>query len=67
VITEIEILGVKDLSGAEIKIRETAIEFCSVVALTNKIKHRAILIRREMKIPVPDSIISLQQLKEVLH
>lgn len=58
VITEIEILGVKDLSDSEIKIREAAIEFCSVMALINKIKQRVISIKKEIKIPVPDSIIA---------
>jgi predicted nucleic acid-binding protein len=49
VITEIEILGVKTLSNEETKIRETVIEYCSVVPLTNKITQRAILIKKEIK------------------
>ena len=58
VITEIEILGVKALSDDEIKIRETVTEYCSIVPLTNKIKQRAILLKRAIKIPVPDAIIA---------
>ncbi len=58
VITEIEILGVKDLVPSEIKIRETVIEYCSVLPLTNKIKQRAISIKRKIKTPVPDAIIA---------
>ncbi|MCW3090456.1 MAG: hypothetical protein JWP81_1525 [Ferruginibacter sp.] len=38
VITEIEILGVRDLPDTDKKIRETVIEYCSIVPLTNKIK-----------------------------
>jgi len=58
VITEIEILGVKDLAEEEIKVRETVIEYCSVLPLTNKIKQRVIAIKRKIKIPVPDAIIA---------
>lgn len=38
-VTEIEILGVKDISDKEITICETAIEFCTIIPITNKIKH----------------------------
>lgn len=57
-ITEIEILGIKDISDREAKIRETAIEFCTQIPLTNKIKQKAIAIKRKIKIPVPDAIIA---------
>ncbi|MBC7888668.1 MAG: PIN domain-containing protein [Ferruginibacter sp.] len=49
-------MGIKDLADAEIKIRETAIEYCSVLPLTNKIKQSAIYIKRKIKIPMPDAI-----------
>lgn len=58
VITEIEILGVKDLGEDEAKVRETVIEYCSVLPITNKIKQRAISIKQNIKIPVPDAIIA---------
>ncbi len=58
VITEIEILGVKDLAEEEIKVRETVIEYCSAIPLTSKIKQRVIAIKRKIKIPVPDAIIA---------
>ena len=57
-ITEIEILGVKDIDEKEMTIRETAIEFCTIMPLTNKIKLRTIAIRRKIKIAIPDSIIA---------
>lgn len=57
-VTEVEILGVKDLSETEIKIRETIVDYCSVIPLTNKIKQSTILIKRKIKIPVPDAIIA---------
>lgn len=57
-VTEIEILGVKDLSDKEIKIRETAIEYCTVKPITNKIKQRTIAIKRKIKIPIFDAIIA---------
>ena len=40
IITEMETLGVKEITDAEIKIRETAIEFCSIIPLTNKKKNK---------------------------
>ncbi|MEO6547613.1 MAG: type II toxin-antitoxin system VapC family toxin [Ferruginibacter sp.] len=58
VITEIEILGVKALPATEIKIRETLIEYCTVVPLTSKIKQKVSSIKKQIKIPVPDAIIA---------
>jgi predicted nucleic acid-binding protein len=64
VITEMEILGVKDISEKEIKTREFAIEFCSIVPFSNKIKERAIAIKKMIKIPLPDAIIAASALVE---
>ena len=36
VITEMEILGVKEITPGEIKVRETAIEFCSIIPLPTR-------------------------------
>ena len=58
VVTEIEILGVKDMSLNEIQIRETAIEFCYIIPLTNAIKRKAIELKRIIKIPIPDALIA---------
>lgn len=66
VITEMEILGIKDVSKEEILIRETAINFCSIIPFTNKIKNKAILIKRQLKIPLPDAIIAATALEEGL-
>ena len=59
VITEMEILGVKEITDAEIKKRETAIEFCSVLPFTTSIK-------RQIKIPLPDAIIAATAIEEGL-
>ena len=66
VVTEMEILGVKEISDSEIKIRETAIEFCSIIPLTNKIKIKTIQIKREIKIPLADAIIAATAIEEEL-
>jgi hypothetical protein len=60
-----EILGIKDISEEEI-IRETAINFCSIIPFTNKIKNTAILIKRQIKILLPDAIIAATALEEGL-
>jgi len=64
VITEMEILGVKEITDDELSIRQTAIEFCSILPFTNKIKARAILIKRQIKIPLPDAIIAASAIEE---
>ncbi len=66
VITETEILGVKEITADEMSIRETAIEFCSVIPFTNKIKAKAIVIKRQIKIPLPDAIIAATAIQEGL-
>lgn len=40
IVTEIEILGVKEMTDVEIKIRETIIEYCQVIPITNSIKKK---------------------------
>ena len=66
VITEMEILGVKEITQDEISLRETAIEFCSILPFTNKIKTTTISIRRKIKIPLPDAIIAATAIEEGL-
>ena len=51
--------------GAGLKY-ELAIEFCSIIPFTNKIKARAILIKRQIKIPLPDAIIGATAIEEGL-
>ena len=38
VVTEIEILGVKEIKNPELKIRETIIGYCQVIPIANSIK-----------------------------
>lgn len=66
VITEMEILGVKDIAQAAIKEREAAIEFCSILPFTTSIKNKAILLKRQIKIPLPDAIIAATAIEEGL-
>ena len=66
VITEMEILGVKEISEADIKVREAAIEFCSILPLTNSIKNRVISIKRQIKIPLPDAVIAASAIENGL-
>jgi predicted nucleic acid-binding protein len=66
VITEMEVLGVTDISKTEINIRETAIEFCTIMPFTNKIKNRAIQLKKQIKIALPDAIIAATAIEEEL-
>ena len=58
VVTEIEILGVKEMESPEIKIRETAIEYCQIIPITNSIKKTTIDLKRKIKLAVPDALIA---------
>lgn len=66
VITEMEILGVKEITDSELNIRETALEFCIIIPFTNSIKNKAILLKRQIKIPLPDAIIAATAIEEGL-
>ena len=65
-VTEMEILGVKDVSETEIIAREAAIEFCTILPLSNKTKYTAISIKRKIKVPLPDAIIAATAIEEGL-
>jgi predicted nucleic acid-binding protein len=58
VVTEIEILGVKEITEEEIKIRETVIEYCHIIPLTGSIKKKTIDLKKEIKLAIPDAIIA---------
>ena len=58
VVTEIEILGVKEIKNPEIKIRETIIEYCQVIPIANSIKRKTIELKRMIKLAVPDALIA---------
>lgn len=64
VITEIEILGVKDITVKEMSVRQTAIDYCRIIPLTNKIIKKAIEIKREIKVAVPDALIAACSIEE---
>ena len=66
VITEMEILGVKEITQAAIEEKEAAIEFCSILPFTTSIKNKAILLKRQIKIPLPDAIIAATAIEESL-
>jgi predicted nucleic acid-binding protein len=67
IITEIEILGVKDILDEEFLIRQTALEYCEALHLTESIKKRAIELKRKIKMPAPDAIIAATAIEEGLH
>ena len=58
VVSEIEIPGVKDIISSEIKIRETVIEYCQIIPITNSIKKKTIELKRTIKLAVPDALIA---------
>lgn len=61
-----EILGIKEIADIEITIREIAIQFCRIIPITDKIKNKAIAIKRLIKIPLPDAIIAATAIEEEL-
>lgn len=67
IVTEIEILGVNGIKDDEIKIREIAIEYCSLIPITNAIKRKAIEIKRDLKIAIPDGLIAATAIEENLQ
>lgn len=56
-ITEIELLGFHKLNESEHKVLSDLIDSLNVLPLNNKIKKRAIKLRRNYKLKTPDSII----------
>jgi predicted nucleic acid-binding protein len=56
-ITQLELLGFKDLSSREEKIINEFIEQCTVIDINNRIKQDVIKIRKQYKVKLPDSII----------
>ena len=64
VITEIEIIGITELDKREISIRQSAIDFCTVIPLTNSIKNEAVRLKQHFKIKVPDAVIAATAIVE---
>jgi predicted nucleic acid-binding protein len=64
VVTEIEILGVEGLGKREMSIRQSAIDYCTIIPLTNSVKNEAIRLKQQFKIKLPDAIIAATALVE---
>ena len=58
VIPEIEIIGIEGVSRKEITIRQTAVDFCTIIPLPNTIKNEAIQLKQQFKIKLPNAIIA---------
>ena len=64
VITEIEIVGVAGLDKKEINVRQSAVDFCTVIPLTTKIKSEAIKLKQQFKVKLPDAVIAATAITE---
>ena len=64
VISEVELIGVKGLKEKELKIRETLIDFCTVIPFTNSIKNKAIEIKQQSIVKFPDAVIAATAITE---
>src|ERR1051326_1060078 len=62
VITEIEILGVTGIEKRELSVRKSAIDYCTIIPLTNSIKNEAIRLKQQFKVKLPDAIIAASAL-----
>ncbi len=58
VITEIELLGVKNIETEDLQIRKALIEQSITYPFTGEIKHLAIKLKQEKSIRIPDAIIA---------
>ncbi len=61
-VTEMEMLGVKDLSLTVLKIRTELIENCYIVNFNSDIKEIAIRIKQKTTIKLPDAIVAASSL-----
>ena len=64
VITEIEITGVAGLEKKELSVRQSAVDFCTVIPLTTAIKNEAIRLKQQFRIKLPDAVIAATALVE---
>jgi len=58
VISEIELLGKKNISLNEINIVRNLLNDCEIIGLNNKIKDIAIMLRQKFSIKTPDAIVA---------
>ena len=64
VITEIEITGIAGLEKKELSVRQSAVDFCTVIPLTTAIKNEAIRLKQQFRIKLPDAVIAATALVE---
>jgi predicted nucleic acid-binding protein len=64
VVTEIEIIGVEGLSRKELSVRQSAVDYCTIIPLTTVIKNEAIRLKQQFKIKLPDAVIAATALVE---
>ena len=57
-ITEIELLGVKNISKGDLEIRTSLISNCIIYPLTSEIKNIAIRIKQTNTLKIPDALIA---------
>ncbi len=57
-ISEIELLGVKDIKAIQLKYRSKIIETCTIVALSENIKRLTIRLKQNYTLKIPDAIIA---------
>lgn len=58
VISEIELLGKKDITGQEIEIIKNLLHDCVPLPFTNQIKEKTIELKQKYAIKVPDAVIA---------
>ena len=64
VVTEIEIIGVEGLNRKELSVRQSAVNYCTIIPLTTAIKNEAIRLKQQFKIKLPDAVIAATALVE---
>jgi len=57
-ISEIELLGKKDISQQEVKIIKNLLQDCALLPFTNEVKEKTIELKQKYTIKVPDAIIA---------
>jgi predicted nucleic acid-binding protein len=56
-VTELELLGYKDLSESDLKIIQELVKEATVLDINEGIKHLVVLLRKSYKIKLPDAIV----------
>ena len=66
-ITEMEMLGVKDLTPSTLKVRTELIENCYIINFNSEIKEIAIRIKQRTAIKLPDAIVAASAMYMSCH